>query len=243
VKWLRLAAEQGNAVAQNNLGFMYGNGRGVPRDDAQAVEWYRHSADQRNAFGQAALGWMYMAGRGVPKDPVLAYMWYSLAIKQQPGLEWALKGREKVSAELSPEQIATGEQMAQDWKPSTPPPPLRAARPETPTPPPAQAGTSLLRFWWHAYTPPGANPMTIAKPWNRGPLVGAEACLAEARKQATAFSLPPGPPRADGMVPLLSQPRVLQDGAAVVLYLRPPDGSVGSPVYITRLVCPGSKRC
>jgi TPR repeat protein len=102
LKWLRLAAEQGNAIAQNNLGFMYGNGRGVPRDDAQAVEWYRRSADQGNAFGQAVLGRMYMEGRGVPKDPVLAYMWYSLAIKKQPVLEWALKGREKVAVELSP---------------------------------------------------------------------------------------------------------------------------------------------
>ena len=42
-RWVRrlqpkgLAAEQGDAVAQFNLGFMYNNGRGVPEDDAEAV--------------------------------------------------------------------------------------------------------------------------------------------------------------------------------------------------------------
>ncbi len=32
VKWYRKAAAQGQADAQNNLGFMYGNGQGVPQD-------------------------------------------------------------------------------------------------------------------------------------------------------------------------------------------------------------------
>ena len=32
VKWFRKAAEQGDASAQNDLGVMYQNGRGVPQD-------------------------------------------------------------------------------------------------------------------------------------------------------------------------------------------------------------------
>jgi len=47
VKWYRLAAEQGNASAQANLGVRYYNGEGVPQDYAVAVKWYRlagHSA-------------------------------------------------------------------------------------------------------------------------------------------------------------------------------------------------------
>ena len=31
VKWYRLAAEQGFAMAQDNLGLMYKNGQGVPQ--------------------------------------------------------------------------------------------------------------------------------------------------------------------------------------------------------------------
>jgi TPR repeat protein len=35
----RILAEQGNADAQSNLGFMYSNGHGVPQDYAQAMKW------------------------------------------------------------------------------------------------------------------------------------------------------------------------------------------------------------
>lgn len=44
--WYRKAAEKGSAAAQYSLGVMYSNGRGVPKDDAQAVVWYRKAAEQ-----------------------------------------------------------------------------------------------------------------------------------------------------------------------------------------------------
>ena len=40
VKWVRNAAEQGYAVAQNTLGVMYGNGNAVPRDYTRAYMWF-----------------------------------------------------------------------------------------------------------------------------------------------------------------------------------------------------------
>ena len=49
VRWYRLAADQGLAIAQNNLGWMYDNGEGVAEDDAEAVRWYRLAADQGHA--------------------------------------------------------------------------------------------------------------------------------------------------------------------------------------------------
>ena len=42
----KIEAEKGNAPAQFNLGLMYDNGRGVPKDEAEAVKWYRKAADQ-----------------------------------------------------------------------------------------------------------------------------------------------------------------------------------------------------
>jgi TPR repeat protein len=45
VRWYRLAAEQGYARAQSNLGFMYSNGEGVPENNAEAVRWYRLAAE------------------------------------------------------------------------------------------------------------------------------------------------------------------------------------------------------
>ena len=40
VRWFLLAAEQGHASAQLNLGFMYALGRGVLKDDVLAHMWY-----------------------------------------------------------------------------------------------------------------------------------------------------------------------------------------------------------
>ena len=50
--WLRKAAEQGHAAAQANLGAMYEEGSGVPKDDQQAVAWFRKAAEQGSAIGQ-----------------------------------------------------------------------------------------------------------------------------------------------------------------------------------------------
>lgn len=49
MKWNKLAAGQGNADAQNELGTMYENGWGVAKDYDEALHWYKLSADQGNA--------------------------------------------------------------------------------------------------------------------------------------------------------------------------------------------------
>jgi TPR repeat protein len=46
VKWLRKAADQGDAHAQNNLGFLYATGRGVPQDYIQAHMWFNLAGAQ-----------------------------------------------------------------------------------------------------------------------------------------------------------------------------------------------------
>jgi TPR repeat protein len=40
VRWYRLAADQGDADAQQNLGRHYVYGTGVARDNAEALRWY-----------------------------------------------------------------------------------------------------------------------------------------------------------------------------------------------------------
>jgi TPR repeat protein len=44
LKWIRRAAEQGQANAQSNLGLMYAKGRGVPQDFVRAYMWYSIAA-------------------------------------------------------------------------------------------------------------------------------------------------------------------------------------------------------
>ena len=55
VKWYRKSAEEELAVAQYNLGMMYENGQGVPKDESEAVKWYRKSAKHGNAIAKSAL--------------------------------------------------------------------------------------------------------------------------------------------------------------------------------------------
>ena len=49
MRWYSLAADQGLATAQVNLGVMYGTGRGVPQDDVEAHVWYNLAAAQLGA--------------------------------------------------------------------------------------------------------------------------------------------------------------------------------------------------
>ena len=82
VRWYRLAAEQGDAIAQNNLGVMYRDGQGVPQDDAEAVRWYRLAAEQGHAGAHGSVGFMYANGLGVRQDEAEAVRWYRLAADQ-----------------------------------------------------------------------------------------------------------------------------------------------------------------
>jgi len=64
------AAEQGDSSAQVNLGMMYDNGRGTPKDDKQAVYWYTQAAEQGNVDAQFNLGGKHRKGKGTPKNNI-----------------------------------------------------------------------------------------------------------------------------------------------------------------------------
>ena len=51
LKWYRLAADQGNAFAQNDLGLMYEKGQGVPQDIVRAHMWFNLSGAQGHEQG------------------------------------------------------------------------------------------------------------------------------------------------------------------------------------------------
>jgi TPR repeat protein len=78
----RLAADQGDASAQFNLGTMYDNGQGVPQDYAQAMQWYRRAANQGEPRAQTNLGSMYDNGLRVPPNYAQAVQWYRRAAEQ-----------------------------------------------------------------------------------------------------------------------------------------------------------------
>jgi TPR repeat protein len=68
-------AGDGNAVAQEILGFMYASGEGVPRDDIAALHWFTLAAEAGRAEAQFELGRIYRDGVGVTADGRAALHW------------------------------------------------------------------------------------------------------------------------------------------------------------------------
>jgi uncharacterized protein len=78
----RRLADQGDALAQFNLGFIYDNGWGVSQDYAEAVKWYRKAAEQEDVKAQYNLGQMYTRGYGVQRNYDEAARWFRRAADQ-----------------------------------------------------------------------------------------------------------------------------------------------------------------
>jgi len=72
-------AQSGDVNAQRNLGAMYLQGYGVPRDPTQAFTWFKKAADAGSRDAAYQLAVMYEAGRGVPRDVAQAASWYRKA--------------------------------------------------------------------------------------------------------------------------------------------------------------------
>ena len=79
VKFYRMAAEQGNAEAQNSLGYCYGNGLGIEKDLIESAKWHRLSAEQGNGDGQYNLALLYSEVWGRSTD---AITWFQKAANQ-----------------------------------------------------------------------------------------------------------------------------------------------------------------
>ena len=105
-------AEQGDADAQSNLGKMYANGDGVPKDSAEAVKWFRKSAEQGYAAAQHNLGVMYYNGTGVIKNPAQAHAWWSIAGSR--GFKEAKKNLVSLEKEMTAEQKAEAMKLARE---------------------------------------------------------------------------------------------------------------------------------
>jgi TPR repeat protein len=116
--WFQLAANQGLPDAQYNVGVMYRDGQGVAQDYAAALHWLQLAADQGVANAQFLLSFLYADGRGVAQDSVQAYMWLNLAASKLPGDKEVSAALDALAAKMTPDQIATAQRQAQEWKPA-----------------------------------------------------------------------------------------------------------------------------
>ena len=83
----RPLAEDGDAMAQFNMGLLHETGRGVPEDPAEAAAWYERAARQGVAAAQYNLAVLHQAGRGVPQDYESALFWLEVAARDGEGAE------------------------------------------------------------------------------------------------------------------------------------------------------------
>jgi len=82
-EWFRVAAEQGNPVAQHHLGLSYYTGKGVTRDYSQSVTWHRKAAAQGYPPAEYSMALRYANGNGVRQDFAKAAEWYGKAARQE----------------------------------------------------------------------------------------------------------------------------------------------------------------
>jgi len=79
---LKLNAEKGDSAAQTFLGYCYNFGKGVQKDNVEAIKWYRKSAEQGNSLAQFFLGAYYHDAKGASKNDVEAVKWFRKSAEQ-----------------------------------------------------------------------------------------------------------------------------------------------------------------
>ena len=92
---------------------MYGNGKGVPEDDAEAVKWYRRAAEQGHALAQSRMGFMYALGEGVPLDDVEAYAWFNISVAQ--GNKDDEDAKRRLAESMTPERRARAQELSREY--------------------------------------------------------------------------------------------------------------------------------
>ena len=91
-KELRQLAQGGDASAQNELGLLYYEGKGVPQNHRKAKEWFDKAVEQGHAGAQVNLGTLYLRGEGAPQSSQMALFWFSRAAGQEDALAFAKLG-------------------------------------------------------------------------------------------------------------------------------------------------------
>src|ERR1700744_3739185 len=73
--WQPLATS--NPDVQNDIGTLYMDGKGVPRNPTEALRWIARSAANGSSSGQNNLGGLYRDGNGVPRDFGKAFAFFA----------------------------------------------------------------------------------------------------------------------------------------------------------------------
>jgi len=80
VKWCRLAAAQGRAAAQLELGYLLAVGRGAPKDEVEALRWFTAASGQGNVRANNWVAYYTETAKGgLARDEVEAARLYRIS--------------------------------------------------------------------------------------------------------------------------------------------------------------------
>ena len=114
MRWFKIAAVSGSAIAQHNLAALYMNSHDS-KDTLEAHYWYLKSAEQGSYLSQKNLGRMYELGEGIDKDLVKALSWNILASQEGKYIEADFQIK-RIKEQLSSFEISEAEKIAEEFK-------------------------------------------------------------------------------------------------------------------------------
>ena len=131
-KFWQPLAESGDCDAEYSMGLLYYSGAGVRRSYEKAHTWWTRAAEQGQGQAQAVLGASYTRARipyifidcrkgcGTDRDLVEGYKWFGLASESSSPriVSTSQSSIERISAQMSAEQIEEAQQEINNWKPN-----------------------------------------------------------------------------------------------------------------------------
>jgi TPR repeat protein len=116
--WMNRAADQGNIQAMLELGVRYQASTSLENGEEMAFLWFQKAAMAGSPVGQYNVARLYETGKQTPVDLVKAYVWMTLSNKS--GNPTAAPEVRALKARLSPDELASADQMIQGFKKTLP---------------------------------------------------------------------------------------------------------------------------
>ncbi len=126
VAWLKSGYEKGDLTARAFYGLALASGNGVARNATLGEQLMTEAANAGNIDAMTTLANLHQAGNVLPRDYSRAYLWANIAGSRGPTSANMHALRDDLEKRLSPEQLASVQKQAREWKPQA-----VAARPAT----------------------------------------------------------------------------------------------------------------
>jgi TPR repeat protein len=104
-------AKSGEASFQFDLGVIYRNGDGTPKNFEEAMKWFLKAANQGHSGAAAQLGQMYRLGEGTPKDLNESAKWLRLAHEQGDKIAVITMTFMYIKGQLTPKDLKEEEML------------------------------------------------------------------------------------------------------------------------------------